>query len=94
MKFPKNAPKEKVIKTLESLGFSIVRVGTHISMIRENQDGAKTPLTMPNHNTIKGSTLRVLCRQSGIKKNDFFENISKSVASHYSGIEKILWHFI
>ena len=94
MKFPKNAPKEKVIKTLESLDFSIVRVGTRISMIRENQDGAKTPLTMPNHNTIKGSTLRVLCRQSGIKKNDFFESISKSVASHYSGIEKILWHLI
>ena len=59
-------------------------------MIRENQDRTKTPLTMPNHNTIKGSTLRVLCRQSGIKKNDFFEKISKSVASFHSAIEKIL----
>ncbi len=39
MKFPKDAPKQKVIKTLESLGFSIVRIGAHISMIRENQDG-------------------------------------------------------
>lgn len=77
MKFPKDAPKQKVIKTLESLGFSIVRVGTHISMIRENQDGAKTPLTMPNHDTIKGSTLRVICRQSGIKRNDFLKIYQK-----------------
>ena len=74
------------------MGFSIVRIGVHISMIRENKDRTKTPLTMPNHDTIKGSTLRFICRQSGIKRNDFFENISKSVASHYSGIEKILWH--
>lgn len=90
MKFPKDPSKQKAIKTLESLGFSIVRIGAHISMIRENQDGTKTPLTMPNHNTIKGSPLRVLCRQSGIKRNDFFENISKSVASLHSAIEKIL----
>ncbi len=33
MKFPKDASKAKVIKTLESLGFSIVRVGNHISMV-------------------------------------------------------------
>ena len=77
MKFPKDASKQKVIKTLESLGFSIVRIGAHISMIRENQDGTKTPLTMPNHDTIKGSTLRVLCRQSGIKRNDFLKIYQK-----------------
>jgi len=51
MKFPKDAPKQKVIKTLESLGFTIVRIGTHISMIRENPEGTKIPLTMPNHDT-------------------------------------------
>ncbi|HNR65395.1 MAG TPA: type II toxin-antitoxin system HicA family toxin [Atribacterota bacterium] len=77
MKFPKDAPKQKVIKTLESLGFTIVRIGTHISMIRENPEGTKIPLTMPNHDTIKGSTLRVICRQSGIKRNDFLEKYQK-----------------
>lgn len=29
------------------------------------------PLTMPNHDTLKGSTLRVICGQSGIKRKDF-----------------------
>lgn len=77
MKFPKDAPKKKVIKTLESLGFSIVRIGTHISMIRESPEGTKTPLTMSNHNTIKDSTLRVICRQSVIKRNDFLEKYKK-----------------
>jgi predicted RNA binding protein YcfA (HicA-like mRNA interferase family) len=71
MKFPRDAPKRKVIKTFENLGFRIVGIGEHISMVRENPDGTKTPLTMPNHERIKGSTLRVICRQSGIKREEF-----------------------
>jgi predicted RNA binding protein YcfA (HicA-like mRNA interferase family) len=54
--FPIDAPKLKVIKALELLGFSLVREREHIAMIRENADGSKTPLTLPNHSKIKGST--------------------------------------
>jgi len=50
-----------------------VRVGNHISMVRENMDGSRTPLTMSNHDKIKGSTLRTICRQSGIPRNEFLE---------------------
>ncbi len=77
MKFPVDAPKKRVVKTLESLGFTIVREREHIAMIRENADGTKTPLTMPNHSHIKGSTLRTICNQAGISRGDFlraFEN--------------------
>jgi len=74
MKFPRDAPKSKVIKTLESLGFKILRTGNHISMVRENSDGSKTPLTLPNHDKIKGSTLRIICRQSGISREEFMKN--------------------
>ncbi len=59
-KFPVDAPKEKVVRTLEILGFQIVREGNHIAMVRRNPDGTRTPLTMPNHRTIKGSTLRTI----------------------------------
>jgi len=38
-KFPVDAPMRKVIKTLETLGFRVVREKEHISMVRENPDG-------------------------------------------------------
>jgi predicted RNA binding protein YcfA (HicA-like mRNA interferase family) len=70
-KFPVDAPIKKVIKTFELLGFVVVREGNHISMIRDNEDGTKTPLTMPNHEKIKSSTLRIICRQVGISREEF-----------------------
>ena len=72
-KFPIDAPLRKVIRALESLGFRLVREGNHIAMVRENPDGTRTPLTMPNHRRIKGSTLRTILRQSGISRDEFLE---------------------
>ena len=54
-------------------GFEIIREGNHISMIRINPDGSKTPLTMPNHEVIKGSTLLIILRQAGISREEFIE---------------------
>ena len=52
-KFPVDATKEKVIKEFELLGFRQVRIREQIAMERENPDGTRTPLTMPNHRRIK-----------------------------------------
>jgi len=72
-KFPIDAPLRKVITSLEILGFSMIRKGNHIAMVRNNSDGTRTPLTIPNHPTIKSSTLRTILTQSGISRNEFLD---------------------
>jgi hypothetical protein len=48
-KFTANAPIQKVIKALEQLDLRMLREGSHIVMVRENSDGTRTPMTIPNH---------------------------------------------
>jgi predicted RNA binding protein YcfA (HicA-like mRNA interferase family) len=70
-KWPVDASKSRVIKTLGRLGFHLVREKEHIALLRYNPDGSKTPLTMPNHPQIKASTLRTICNQAGISREEF-----------------------
>ena len=77
-KLPVDAPLARVISTLEVLSFRLVRRGNHIAMVRDNADGTKTPLTMPNHRTIKASTLRTILTQAGIQRDDFLNAYDKT----------------
>ena len=78
LRFPTDAPKRKVVRALELLGFVVVKESEHIAMVREDPGGGRTRLTMPNHATIKGSTLRTICTQAGISRDDFMEAYGKS----------------
>ena len=73
MKFPNDLEKKHVIMIFERLGFKIVRIGNHISMLYEDQTGKKIPLTLPNHKKIKSSTLRSAVTQAGISREEFLE---------------------
>jgi len=77
-KFPIDALKRNVVRAFEILDFHMVREREHISMERENPDGSKSPLTMPNHPKIKASTLRTICTQAGISRDDFIKVYEKT----------------
>ena len=77
-RFPVDAPKQKVIRAFEALGFQTLREREHISMLRENADGSHTPLTLPNHPKLKAPTLRTVCTQVGITRDQFLDAYENS----------------
>ena len=72
-RFPVDAPKNRVVRALEQLGYRPIRERNHICMARENPDGSRSILVLPNHRRIKGSTLRRICTQAGIFGDAFLE---------------------
>jgi predicted RNA binding protein YcfA (HicA-like mRNA interferase family) len=73
MDFAADAPMYRVISTLENLGFQVVKSGSYLSLQRMKTDGTRNLITIPNRQSLRGSTLRVLCSQTGVPIKVFLE---------------------
>ncbi len=67
---------EEALEDVKSaIKFHIETFGEDVFELEEVMD--MTPLTMPNHKRIKGPTLRIICRQAGIKREEFLKIYEK-----------------
>jgi hypothetical protein len=64
-------PNETSFEPWSTSAFGYCAKKSTFPMVRENPDGSNTPLTMPNHPRIKSSTLRTICTQAGISREEF-----------------------
>lgn len=61
----------EVIAALRRIGYEVVRQrGSHVRM-RHPEDGARLPLTVPLHDSVKPGLLRKLLRDAGITVAEF-----------------------
>lgn len=75
---PDVAPKERVVSALETLGYHIVRQGTHIAMSYYSNSGVLFPITIPDQIAFKSSTIRIILSRAGIPKQDFIQAYNKT----------------
>ncbi len=70
---PDLSPRERVVSTLESLGYHVVRQGSHIALAHYTNTGRQYPLTIPDQTSYKASTIQSILSTAGIPLKEYLD---------------------
>lgn len=64
--------QDKVVRILESNGFSAVRFSKHITFKRITSEGKVLTTWVPHHNTVTMFVIRYIIKQTGKPREEFY----------------------
>jgi predicted RNA binding protein YcfA (HicA-like mRNA interferase family) len=70
---PELSPRERVVSALETLGYHVIRQGSHIALAHYTNTGRQYPLTIPDQTSYQASAIQSILNTAGIPLKEYLD---------------------